>query len=556
MASTIAYLDEKVREVLDYCIKNNVTTQGVVDRELNKWKENNTGVDERQFYKSALRTLGIRDFAAYASIINFDIFASPTIYPDIIKQRTYSTKPIMFIMMPRGTWKSVLMLAGWEEWIYLRSRTQGNKQAVNTCFIHGNIDKATSDLDTVRQHVNMEIVQYLYGDIFKITTDNASQLDFEDKTSPIALKECAFETGSVDTDLAGRHYARLALDDFATEKNCQSIEMNEKNKRSFYRLFSLADRVGGRIMQISYVGTPYLNGSITEELQKSNKWDNWCDRIIITASNDIKDEDGAIRKAYPFHQLPEEQMLMYKETLSAEEYMSQYYMQYYDRNDGLPPIEELPDYYDPLDERDPRYSPIEWCGLIVDPANSKSKKNRKSLMVIQVVVITERKEIFVVDGCYPRGITPSEFRERMEGYAKVYPIEDAIIESIAAQEYMANDIRESSELGQMGRYFSIIKHRHFENKVEHYRSFLEPLFRRRIVYINPELTELIDELAKKSSFTDAIDCLSFIKDLHISFVPPAEEETVNDSDRKWKEINKYRKKLTRRPSFGMICPWV
>jgi len=552
MSKTQTWLEDKVKDRIEYCIENNVTTRETYEKQREKFDD----VSEAAFNRNFLRALGIQNFMAYAAIINFDIFASPSIYPEIIKRRTYSTKPIFFLMIPRGTWKSVLMLAGYEEWLYLRSRTLGNKQAINVCFIHGNMDKANSDLDTVKQHTKMEIVQYLYGDIFKVTVDNESQFDFEDSTSPIPLKECAFETGSVDSDLAGRHYARLALDDFATEKNCATPELNEKNKKAFYRLFSLADRVEGRIMAIDYIGTPYLSGSITEELQKASKWDKWCDRVVIPASYTINNEDGSLREIYPFHQLPREQMEMYKETLIPEEYLSQYYMQYYNREDGLPPIDELPEYYDPFDEKNPNYSPIEWCGLLVDPANSRSNRNRKSLMVILVAAVTERRELFVADGCFLRGITPTEFRDRMESYARAYPIDDAVIEAIAAQEYMANDIKEQSEMGAFGRYFRIIKHRHYENKQEHYRAFLEPLFRRNIVHINPELHEMLDELSKKSSFDDAVDCLSFIKELRFSFAQIPEEHNENESDRKWKEIKKLQKRLQKRPAFGIVTPWI
>jgi hypothetical protein len=551
-SKTQTWLDDKVLERLEYCIANGVIKRETIEKQRDKFSD----LDDRQFYRSILRKLGIENFLAYAAIINFDIFASPSIYPDIIKKRMYSTKPIFFLMIPRGTWKSVLMLAGFEEWKYLQSRTLGNKQAINVCFIHGNIDRATSDLDTVKQHVKSDFVQYIYGDIFKITTDNATQLDFEDTTSPIPLKDCAFEVGSVDTDLAGKHYSRLALDDFATEKNCATPEMNEKNKRSFSRLFSLADRVEGRIMAIDYIGTPYLHGSITEELHLGSKWDKWCDRIVIPASHSIPNEDGSLHEIYPFHQLPKDQMDMYKETLPPEEYMSQYYMQYYDREEGMPAIENLPEYYDPFDEKGAHFSPVEWCGLLVDPANAKKTRNRKSLMVILVAAVTEKRELFVVDGCFLKGVTPSEFRDRMEGYARNYPIDDAVIESIAAQEYMANDIKEQSEMGGFSRYFRIIKHRHYDSKQDHYRAFLEPLFRRKIVRVNPELHELIDELAKKSSFDDGIDCLSFIKELRFSFVTPAEEKFENESDRKWSEIKKCQKKLHRRPAFSIVTPWI
>lgn len=545
------YLDEKVVEILNTCIKNDVVSQESIDKVIEK----NPDTDSAVLNKSILRQLGINDFRAYASIINFDIFSSPTIYPKIIKERMYSTKPIFFLMIPRGTWKSVLMLAGWEEWEYLRSRTLGNKQAVNTCFIHGNMDKANSDLETVKQHIKMEIVQYLYGDIFKITVDNATQFDFEDTASPIPLKECAFEAGSVESDLAGKHFARLALDDFATDKNCMTPEANEKNKKAFYKLFSLADRVEGRIMKIAYIGTPYFKNSITEELQKHQKWDRWCDRVVIPASHTIVEDTGDMREIYPFHQLPKEQIEMYRDTLPSDEFKSQYYMLYYDRDSRLEPP-DLPEYYDPFNVNDVRYSPIDRCVLLVDPANSQSNKNRKSLMVILVAAITERKEIFVVDGCFLRGTTPSQFRDRVTTYAKNYPVEDAIIEAVAAQMYMANDIREHAELGGMGRYFGVIKHKHYENKREHYRSFLEPLFRRQIIHINPELKELIDELNGMSSFEDAIDCLSFIKELRMSFVPPKGETYETENERTWGEIKKVQKRLKRRPSFGIITPWV
>ena len=556
MTQTIEWLDKRVEEVLSYVCKHNVTTQENVDNIAAGIKENNPGAPDAVVRKYTLAKMGVQSFLAYSAILNFDVFASPSVYPKIARTRIFSTKPIFFLMMPRGTWKSVWGLAAWEEWLYLRSRSLGNKQAINICFIHGNIDKANSDLDTVRQHVKMELVQYLYGDIFKITTDNATQLDFEDNISSIPLKECAFEVGSVESDLAGKHFARLALDDFSTDKNCATIDANEKNKRAFYRLFSLADRVEGRIMAIDYIGTPYYHGSITEELEKDKKWDKWCERIIVQASKEFFEDDGERRIVYPFHQLPKEQLDMYRDTLPSTEYMSQYYMQYYDRDEGLPPIIELPEYYDPLDESNRLYSPIEWCGLLVDPANSKSQKNRKSLMTILVAVVTEKKEIFIVDGCFLKGVTPSEFREKMEDYAKVYPIEDAVIEAIAAQEYMANDIREHSELGAFGRYFRVIQHRHYENKREHYRSFLEPLFRRDLIRINPDLRELLDELARVSSYEDAIDCFSFIKELRFSFMPPEPEMILNESDKKWHDIKKIQKKLKRRPVFGIVSPWI
>jgi hypothetical protein len=228
--------------------------------------------------------------------------------------------------------------------------------------------------------------------------------------------------------------------------------------------------------------------------------------------------------------------------------MSQYFNIPKDRSERLLLSSDLPEYFNPANNN----VDIEVRCLICDPA--VSKKNKFSRLIIHAVYITTDKKIFVVETFSAVGTTPNEFKNKIIDMASGHLVEYVIIESIAAQEYMRLDIEEEKERrrkeGTLHHDFIVIGHKHRENKIDHYMSFLEPLFNRKQIYINPICNELIRQAQNKSSMNDEIDCLSFIIELRKQRGFDFTNYDIHQEEVLTKEI--YKKQLKNRSKYNII----
>ena len=440
-------------------------------------------------------------------------------------------KQIIVFMIPRGALKTTICMAV-GCWLYLHDAIT-RRQAPSILLGHGNEDKAEGNLFLCKENFDKEVTRTLFSDVLEYANKKSGSLRFKDQ-SDIKRKDSHFMTGSPGVDLTGKHVTYMILDDWCTEKNTASPELNKKNKAAFYSLISLDDHSGGanRPTPILIPCTHYVDDSLYCDIKNNNNVlfirIPVCSKLYVPGQ--LKESDFNFPEV-----LGELKLRSYWENLPSYQFRSQYDLIPYPREGGINFTGELPEFFIPSEED------IVMKVVLADPAISK--KNKKSQAVVLLVAITKNADVFVLDGIASYGMRPSTQADIIFDYVRNNNAEVAIIEAIHYQEALAQLIEERMVSEKVT--FQIKRHRHFISKIEHYRAFLEPLLTMRRIYVNPLLEELILQLKGKSSLDDHIDCLSFLKDLNINKVASSYISEYN------KETNKeFRIKKNEKQEFG------
>jgi len=582
LTSTYNESHEKIRDVIKTCINHdlisfsdytNFRRRSVKRKSTPKVKVKSREAFQAQF----LRAISVRSFPIMCLVFGLPIFRND-IYLKIMKSldSTYhhveklkkrlrklpekstawselkdqideiwtSRKPIFLTMIPRSTMKTTIFQAARAAYLYLRDTILHNQSPI-VSLVHADIIKAEDNLELCMKFLDMDIVKALFLTELNTVQRTKKRVRFEDKSN-VKRREPHFMTASVGGDLTGEHATYYLVDDWCSEENVSTVEKNKKNKAKFWKFMSLNDNSGK--FRLEMVGTHYLDDTVYCDIINKNLGE--C-HILGVSNRYSKSADDPM--VYNFAEVPMytpnavEQLF---ESVPTNQYMSQYEMIPYKRSDAIVLTKEIPNYFNPFTSIT---TDREWLGMLIDPA--VSEKNRKSRLVILIVFVSKDKRVFVVDGFSSVGTKPTEFMDRIFGFADIYAVEELIIESIAAQEYMTRHIEEEmvlrnkqKEVGDVYVDFSITRHRHFINKARHYKNFLEPLLARGILYINPKMEELIRQITGKSTLDDEVDCLSFLKELHIDF------SDIKKSEKEHPKITQI-KRLQNRSKFARVSKW-
>jgi len=492
------------------------------------WKQHKAdGISFIDFCFMFSRTLILNDFYSFCLMSGIPVDRNPH-YLEVFKLWKENDKlveagdprgkPITLIMLPRGALKSTIQIAK-GVWRYLRNTIVFNKAPV-ILIAHGNIDKAMENLMLTRETFDKEIIKTLFPDVLEYITKTKKNIRFKDSTV-IKRKEDHFILGSPNSDLTGKHITFGSIDDWVTEENTATILLNEENKKAFYRLFSLDDHSGGNKVSLvlDIVCTEYRDDSLYSDLE--NNKDVLFLKIPATKDGCFYLEEGDKEEGFTSNQkfnFPEilsyKKLSFYKRSLPSNQFMSQYDLIPYSRERGLVFDVKLPVW-----RGVPELSERAYVAITADPSISKS--NKKSQAVVLVTIIDKHANLHVVDGIANFGMKPSEHAKWIFSYADKYKADIVIVEAIHYQEALAQEVeRLRSEAKSTGRHrlFHVKRHRHYVNKKEHYKMFLEPLLNQERIFINPKLSELINQIENKSSLDDQIDCLSFLKEIKIDDV--------------------------------------
>ena len=196
-----------------------------------------------------------------------------------------SKKRMQFAMLfiPRGTRKSTLLTKR-AAWKYIRN-IMLIQQAPVILMLHGDKDRVEENVNGVTNTLlNCDVILELYYDILQTEIKTKHKLKFVDSESKIKHKEGHFISGSVNTDLTGKHSTYFFVDDWVTHENCDSIEKNEKNKNAFYRLFSLDDHSGFFCMEI--VGTMYWDDSVYQDFLDDPEFKDDIHQVVLPLDDD------------------------------------------------------------------------------------------------------------------------------------------------------------------------------------------------------------------------------------------------------------------------------
>jgi len=526
---------EETDYILDQCFEHSLISHDKFEmswKDKGKQREPNKDV----FKVKVLRHAFLSNFKVAALTFGTPIFRNP-VYSEFIDaiiendakrgvDPTY--KHIVLIFLPRGALKSTLIMGDMPSWDYLKT-TIRDKRAPVFYIAHGDMDRVGDNFKRINDNFDKDLVKYLFSDVLQYEVRRQDAIRFKDH-SEIKRREHHFLGGSPMTDPTGRHITKGYIDDWVSAK-INTKEKQEDNKRAFYRLVSLDDHSGGADLMVPFlmVGTPYGRGSLYTDLR------NHPDVLFLEKPVCTRPFMPGEMKADEFNFpeiLADKKLTVYKNVMSANQFSSQYDLLEYDLDEGLKFDADLPEYTEP----DP--ATVVATAITADPAISK--KNKKSQAVTLVTKITMDGELYVVDSHSITGMSPYEHTSIIFRLARRHNADYAIIENVAYQESLAQEVQRQMRLPENKDIrLSIKRHRHSESKKEHYKAFLEPLLARQMIYINPMIAELIRQVQGDSMLDDYIDCLSFLKELNINSLAFTGKNSNNNKQVEYKKMNRH-----------------
>ena len=415
--------------------------------------------------------------------------------------------------IPRGCLKSTFLIAR-SNWRYLRDVII-RKRTPTIVMLHGDIDKASENLELVRANFTRPAIQELYYDVLEMTQDTRRTIRFKDE-SKLKRKENHFQVGSVNSEMGGKHFTYFMVDDWHLDKNSNSPEKNEANKKSFYKLFSLDDRSG--YMQMEMVGTEYWDDSLYVDLkQKSNFF------YICRPAYDI-DKDK-----YNFEEVIDKDELDFlKETLPPREFNSQYQMTAYSRDQELNLVdgndflfafkeEAAPVGIEHLDITKEEF--MRNAGIITskDPSYSKINKSSRDATVTAGVL---NGVTYYIDEFRTTGGRTEEIYQHLKRQVAKNRSDVVIVDSQAYQFNTALDFRDWLERdGLEVQNFIMYKKPKIDTKgkVETAIYFLSGKFPHQI-RVHHSLKHLIAEIRREETTFDFIDTMVQVASIRPSFI--------------------------------------
>ena len=318
-----------------------------------------TEMDILPFKKAYLRNLGARNFGVFAYFSGFNVKDNPSYeeyykpidsveVPMLLAKREGNIeefrrlqlirKQFNFLFIPRGARKSTLLNKR-AAWKYIRDILL-IQQAPVILMLHGDKDRVQDNIYGVQTTLGNEVVAELYYDILETDVSNKSSIRFVDNESKIKHKEGHFISGSINTDLTGKHKTYAFIDDWVTGENCNTPDKNEKNKEAYYSLFSLDDHSG--LFCYEHAGTMYEDDTIYQEIANDPEFKDITNIVCKPLHDDPYEEREPEDRHYFFPgiiQEEEERRMSLLKKKRPRKYYSQYFMIPYSREVDLKLVE-------------------------------------------------------------------------------------------------------------------------------------------------------------------------------------------------------------------------
>jgi len=562
------FIAEDLQKVYDECVKHKAIDASHYERSF----ENDPETDKEVFLIRYMRMTSLMKFPVFALLSGFPFFLNP-IYDEyysevdahmpkllmaeyklnfdknlkenqkeelrvIIKQQLAKRKRISLIQIPRGTRKTTIQMLR-ATWKYLYTIII-LKQSPTILIAHGDVGKAEENLELIKGTLGKELIVELFSDVLRYETKTKGALRFKDH-SDIKRKEHHFQVASVNSELGGKHFNFMALDDWVLEKNTRSPELNEQNKKAFYKLLSLDDRSG--YMTIEMVGTAYGDDSLYVELKSKDK-DFFHYK---TVSGSIDSPKGEVLN-FP-NILPQTEMTYLRKILPSREFLSQIQQIPYSRDADIHLVDNddfifafaddtnIPDGVRVLTQTKADFMSMGGVITCKDPSYSTKGKSWDSSCSKDTTVSAKIKNegIFYIEGDQLLGGTTQELQtillkqvERVE--TDIFVCDAQGTQFNTAQDFYNHIRRETQSSIMFKPYKSSNLHedaKKFQGKNNIAQAVLESQFAGGLINVHYKLKRFIKEIKRETLGFDFIDTMVMI-DAQSQLFPYLSNKTKGD----------------------------
>lgn len=415
--------------------------------------------------------------------------------------------------IPRGCLKSTALI-GRANWKYLRDVII-RKRTPTIVMLHGDIDKATENLELVKMNFKRHAIQELYYDVLEITQDSRRIMRFRDE-SKLKRKESHFQVASVNSEGGGKHFTYFMIDDWHLDQNSNSVEKNKQNKKNFYKLISLDDNSG--YMQMEMVGTEYWDDSIYVELKEKKDFFYICRPAYDVDTDTYNFPEVLGKRNYEKK----------RDFLPPAEFNSQYQMVAYSRDQELNLVDNNDFIFAFKDEDAPfgtehidmtKEEFMREAGIITskDPSYSKINKSSRDATVTAGVL---NSVTYYIDEFRTTGGRTTEIYQYLKQQVERNNSDVVIVDSQAYQFNTALDFRDwLEEDGLEVQNFIMYKKPKIDTKgkVETAIYFLQGKFPYQI-RVHFSLKHLIAEIRREETTFDFIDTMVQVASLRPSLI--------------------------------------
>lgn len=575
-----SFISQEKLKAVKRIIKNNIISLADYRK---KWWQLKKEMSLNEYKREFLKQAGARSFTAFCAIINSPVYEEP-LFLEYIKsldserqkavkwqiKKNYAEKnndlehaniceknkkeiltrqnickKQMFLLVARGLRKTTYFIVNRASFLWISDNVIFKRPP--TIAITGESpEKAIDSMKATLGILNKEIIKHLYPEILERDVDRQDKVRFKVK-SKYELREAHIGAFGFFADFEAYHFTYMLVDDPETWQNTRTKELREKIKNKYDDLTFLDDH--SIYCRIEGVGTAHRDCGLYPYIEDKES------TTVVRHPVERYNEDGTI--TYNFttwdnRYARKGEIEGLKNVLPKAKFEAQVNQKYMKESGNVRIMSKIPEYHEPYSSKEDYLSNHFWTGILSDPAIS-TKQGKTGMNVLLVVTIRKDKNIYVVDGNISKGIhRPSEHIGRIIGLVERWGATEVIMEAIAAQEYMAKHLQE--ELSIQKKNVMVTHHRHYENKEQHYRNFLEPLAHQGKIYVaqgSKVLNELRKQLIGEGTKEDCVDCLSFLKEKNFNYTHILTTNEISFN----KKISNKKKRQKRKNVFGRITKW-
>lgn len=412
-------------------------------------------------------------------------------------------------------------------------------------------EKAIHTMNAIKSLLKKDLMKSLYKNLVEMDVDRQEMVRF-DVRGDYEMREAHLAAFNYFGDFESYHFTYMMVDDPETWDNTRTPEGRDKIKNKHDDMTFLDDH--SIFCRIEGVGTAHRATGLYPHIE--DKESAYVEKHPV----EKYDKDGNITlnfQGWNNRYSREGAVEALKGETTPAKYEAQINQKYMREGESARIMTSMPVFIHPYPTEKDRAKKHFWTGVLSDPAVS-TKQGKTGMNTLLCVTITNDMNIYVVDGHLHKGVhQPSAHINNIIDLAMRNQATEVIMETIAAQEYMAKHLQE--ELSRRKIHLGVTYHRHFQSKEAHYRNFLEPLAHQNKLFVadgSKVLRELRRQLLGESPKQDCVDCLSFLKTKNFNFSTAITQKTNEEKAvERIKEIRRKKRKQRRKYTIGRKTKW-